>query len=266
MSRLSEFGKTARGLARNPLGIIALFIVLIYGFASLVVGLSGQLERMERFLIVCFLVTFPVMVLGVFAWLVCRHHTKLYAPSDFRADDSFLQVAERRAEFAAGLGAASARHTGDEPAEDEDALDAGMAASIATRTVTLETIRAAQRRHILWVDDRPWNNAYERHALSALGFRITISQSTEDALDKLRMGRFDVIISDMGRPPDDRAGYTLPEAVRDQGIRTPYLIYAGSRKPEHQREALKSGAQGTTNRPEELLEMVLESTGVGSTI
>jgi hypothetical protein len=28
------FGETAKSLARNPLGIVALFIVLVYGFAS----------------------------------------------------------------------------------------------------------------------------------------------------------------------------------------------------------------------------------------
>jgi hypothetical protein len=28
---VKSFGETAKGLARNPLGIIALFIVLVYG-------------------------------------------------------------------------------------------------------------------------------------------------------------------------------------------------------------------------------------------
>ena len=34
-------GKVATGLARNPLGIIALFIVLVYGFACLVTTFTG---------------------------------------------------------------------------------------------------------------------------------------------------------------------------------------------------------------------------------
>lgn len=33
-----SFGETAKSLARNPPGIIALFIVLVYGFASLVIS------------------------------------------------------------------------------------------------------------------------------------------------------------------------------------------------------------------------------------
>jgi len=44
----TSFAASARHLARNPLGIIALFIVLIYAFASLVVGFSNKLTAAER--------------------------------------------------------------------------------------------------------------------------------------------------------------------------------------------------------------------------
>lgn len=90
-SLIKEFGDTAKGLSKNPLGIIALFIVLIYGFASLVVGVSSQLQANERLPIVWFLVIFPCVVLGVFAWLVSNHHKKLYAPSDFKDESNFLE-------------------------------------------------------------------------------------------------------------------------------------------------------------------------------
>jgi lipopolysaccharide export LptBFGC system permease protein LptF len=63
---------------RNPLGIIALFIVLIYGFASLVLTFGANLQSEERLPIVWFLVLFPVLALVVFGWLVSRHHAKLY--------------------------------------------------------------------------------------------------------------------------------------------------------------------------------------------
>ena len=95
MSSLRDFGDAARGLAKNPLGIIALFIVLIYGFASLVVGFSSRLEASERKPIIWFLVVFPVIVIGVFGWLVSRHHQKLYAPKDFSSDESFVNMYDR---------------------------------------------------------------------------------------------------------------------------------------------------------------------------
>jgi hypothetical protein len=94
MSDLPSFGTTAKGLARNPLGIIALFIVLIYGFAALTLGFNSKLEAAERMPLVWFLVAFPVAVLVLFGWLVSAHHEKLYAPSDFRSDDVFLKRAQ----------------------------------------------------------------------------------------------------------------------------------------------------------------------------
>jgi len=96
MSTVKEFGDTATALSRNPLGIIALFIVLIYGFASIVVGASGNLKDEERYLIVIFMTIFPVIVLGVFSWLVACHHEKLYAPKDFSSDDGFHKSLSRR--------------------------------------------------------------------------------------------------------------------------------------------------------------------------
>jgi hypothetical protein len=90
---IDSFNKTARRLSRNPLGIIALFIVLVYGIAALVFGLSSQhLEAAHKTLLIWFLIIFPVIVLSVFAWLVSKHHTKLYSPSDFREDQAFLQI------------------------------------------------------------------------------------------------------------------------------------------------------------------------------
>ncbi len=93
MTSLDQFGKTASGLSKNPLGIIALFIVLIYGVAALVLGFTGNsLEPNQRWPLIWFLVLFPVIVLAVFTWLVSRHPTKLYSPSDFREETHFLQA------------------------------------------------------------------------------------------------------------------------------------------------------------------------------
>jgi tetratricopeptide (TPR) repeat protein len=88
-----DFGQTARHLARNPLGIIALFIVLVYGTAGLVFGLSGsQFDAQQKWALILFLVLFPVLVFFGFVWLVAKHSHRLYAPSDFRNDDSFVQL------------------------------------------------------------------------------------------------------------------------------------------------------------------------------
>ena len=110
---------------------------------------------------------------------------------------------------------------------------------------------------LLWVDDYPSNNRNERRALQALGMFVEAAISTEDALARIdQHGQYDVIISDMGRPPDARAGYTLLSALRERGDRTPYVIYASSREPEHFNEAVTNGAVGCTNVPSELVELV----------
>lgn len=147
----------------------------------------------------------------------------------------------------------------------------GLAGAVGQVTVdprevadALPSVRAQRRMEgsrVLWVDDRPNNNMYERQALEALGLRIDLSTSTEDALVKVGLKNYDLIISDMGRPPDNRAGYTLLAKLQDAGHSVPFIIYAGSRETKHVQEARQRGALGTTNRPQELLEMVTSALG-----
>lgn len=83
--------ESATKLSRNPLGIIALFILLIYGFATLLFGFVGNtFTEAQKWWFVIFLVIFPVLVLFVFAYLVINHHQKLYAPSDYRDEKNFF--------------------------------------------------------------------------------------------------------------------------------------------------------------------------------
>ncbi|MFN1621113.1 hypothetical protein [Vibrio rotiferianus] len=85
--------KEAKSLARNPLGIVALFISLIYGFASLLLSSAiDKLQALERWPLILFVVIFPFSVLYVFYKLVTNHHGKLYSPSDYKDDGSFLRT------------------------------------------------------------------------------------------------------------------------------------------------------------------------------
>jgi CheY-like chemotaxis protein len=118
---------------------------------------------------------------------------------------------------------------------------------------------AKSRLLVLWVDDRPDNNIAERESMAAYNIDFDLATSTGEALAKLRNQRFDAVVSDMGRPPDSQAGYTLLDAMRQGDDPTPYFIYAGSRAARHADEALRRGAQGTTNRSDELLHMLLQA-------
>ncbi len=77
---------------------------------------------------------------------------------------------------------------------------------------------------VLWVDDHPENNNFERQALEAFGLSFTFVLSTEEALKEISHTHFDAIISDMARPPDQLAGCTLFESLRIQGDKTPFHI------------------------------------------
>jgi CheY-like chemotaxis protein len=118
--------------------------------------------------------------------------------------------------------------------------------------------RRLSRATVLWVDDRPTNNLYERRALEALGLHIDLASDTEEAMGMLRRKKYDLVISDMGRPSSNRAGFELLKAIRDSGDDVPFVIYAGSNAPAHAVEARRRGAQGTTNDPSELFELVLD--------
>jgi len=95
----ADFEQTAVKLSQGPLGIIALFIVLIHGFASLVVGFAENLGEGNRSVLVWFVVLFPAFVFTVFAWLVGTRHQKLYPPTAFRNEDLFRELAYGHAAF-----------------------------------------------------------------------------------------------------------------------------------------------------------------------
>lgn len=87
-----DFIAKTKGLTRNPLGIIALFISLIYGFACLV--LSTSINNLkgpdERLPLIWFIILFPLLILAAFTFLVIKHHKKLYAPSDYKDEKNFI--------------------------------------------------------------------------------------------------------------------------------------------------------------------------------
>ncbi len=91
MSSDTSMYETAKSLARNPLGIIALFIVLVYAVASVVISLAKPDFYGNPFHpAVLFLAIFPLVVLIVFAYLVAKHHRNLYAPQDYKHEGHFF--------------------------------------------------------------------------------------------------------------------------------------------------------------------------------
>ena len=259
----SSFGQTAKGLARNPLGIIALFIVLVYGLAALMTAFSSHLTASERVPLIWFLIVFPVIVLAVFAWLVSKHSDKIspdnfLEPKDFADPHDFLKFQKQKMLAVASLTAAHNKSNAPISENDlQEIVDTVDTAKQPSRADAQET--NGWHNHVLWVDDRPENNTYERRAFEAVGLRFTLALSTNDALGFLKHNKHAAIISDMGRREGNREGYVLLDAIRHQGDQTPFFIYAGSNLPEHKREAAEHGGQGSTNNPQDLFQMVMNA-------
>jgi CheY-like chemotaxis protein len=242
----------AKGLARNPLGIIALFIVLVYGFASLVTSFAGSFTHEERLPLIYFLVLFPVMVLAVFAWLVSAHSGKLFAPADFKNEDNYVKM---QLSAVASLATAAAKN----PLLGGDSNIDRIVEVVQEASPSKSAQKDGWRNHILWVDDRPENNVYERQAFEAVGLKFSLALSTDSALAAMARQKFAAVISDMGRKEGPREGYVLLDAMRAGGNQTPLYFYASSNAPEHKKETREHGGQGCTNNAQELFHMVTKA-------
>jgi CheY-like chemotaxis protein len=114
-------------------------------------------------------------------------------------------------------------------------------------------------RKVLWVDDNPDNNIWERQALESYGVEFVLAQDTAEAVQQWQeKGPFTAIISDMGRAGDAQAGYTLLSIVKEASIQVPYFIYTAADLEESlSHNAKVRGAHGLTSDPDALVAMVV---------
>ena len=112
MNRDTSMYETAKSLARNPLGIIALFIVLVYAVASIVISLAKTEFYQNPFHpAVLFLAIFPLVVLVSFTYLVIKHHRNLYAPQDYKYEGHFFGDLKVPSVLGSGVGSVSTSDT-----------------------------------------------------------------------------------------------------------------------------------------------------------
>jgi CheY-like chemotaxis protein len=116
-------------------------------------------------------------------------------------------------------------------------------------------------RSVLWVDDNPANNELAMRALRKLLLDVVQVTSTEAALAALETRMFDLVISDMGRENDMRAGYDLLAQIRGKGLTVPFFIFSSDDRPDYRLEAKRQGAQLSTNDMLELIDGVVSTLG-----
>jgi PleD family two-component response regulator len=123
-----------------------------------------------------------------------------------------------------------------------------------------EHLKILKDAQIFWIDDCPDNNLNEWRMFFQLRTKIDIAKSTNEALEKLGEKKYDVIISDMARKEGDKevfdAGIQFLNKFRPKDTTTPVIFYIGIYKPE---KGMPAGAFGITNRPDELLHLVMDA-------
>lgn len=133
------------------------------------------------------------------------------------------------------------------------ALQAARSGSSGLRRAELvaSVLRGAR---ILWVDDHPENNAWERELLRSLGVVIVLVENTRSALACLETESFDVLISDIRRDDQSVDGINGATEIRHASPMLPIVFYVqdvtSDRPP--------APASGITNEPNELLHLLLD--------
>lgn len=119
---------------------------------------------------------------------------------------------------------------------------------------------------LLWVDDHPENNIYEKRFFETHRIAVHAVTSSSDAHRLLAMYDYTAVVSDMGRGEDRLAGLRLVEQMRDEGDDTPVIIYtlrpdgAEAQRAQEQLVA-EAGAQGVAVTPQEVRSVVLRAFG-----
>lgn len=114
---------------------------------------------------------------------------------------------------------------------------------------------AVEGAQILWVDDNPGNNIYERMVLKTMGINADVAVSTDEALLMLSMDDYDVVISDMERGGNHQAGLQLLHSMREHGLLAQVVFYIGG---ADEKQGTPPGAFGITCYPDDLLHYVLD--------
>ena len=143
-------------------------------------------------------------------------------------------------------------------AQEELPAVAGALQAARSRSTGLRRAEQVEKvlrgARLLWVDDHPENNAWERELFRSLGVVIVPVESTRSALACLQTETFDLVLSDIRRDDESTDGLEGATQIHAARPTVPILFYvqnlSGTRVPEP--------ASGITDEPNELLHLVLD--------
>ncbi len=101
----------------------------------------------------------------------------------------------------------------------------------------------AKRGRVLVVDDSITTRTMEKNILETNGYEVVVAVSGFDALDKLNVGRFDLMVSDVEMPGMDGFELTKKVRQREDTRDLPVIIVSSLSSDEHRRQGMDAGAQ-----------------------
>jgi PAS domain S-box-containing protein len=111
---------------------------------------------------------------------------------------------------------------------------------------------------ILLVDDEADSRDLLNFVLESCEAQVSTASSTAEALELIRLERFDVIVSDIGMPEED--GYSLIRKIRalsnEQGGNTQAIALTAYARAEDRVQALRSGFQMHIAKPVDSAELI----------
>lgn len=115
-----------------------------------------------------------------------------------------------------------------------------------------------KKRRILWVDDNPQNNAHEASLFTTLGAQVSQFHDNDSAIKIIAQSAssYHVIISDIARENQETDGIDLLDKIKHYRLNIPIIFYVTQLE---RGRALPNGAFGITNRPDELVHLVLDA-------
>lgn len=141
-------------------------------------------------------------------------------------------------------------------AETDSDLADGLKRLLSDRPILrrLQRVRdVVKGARVLWVDDHPEWNSWEISWLQAAGAHVQTVETTRSAMALIGSG-FDLAISDIAREGKDTAGVDALPALHSAAPETPVVFYIG----QPPTRGVPVGAFGITNRPDELLHLILD--------
>ena len=110
---------------------------------------------------------------------------------------------------------------------------------------------------ILWVDDYPFANANIHRFLNGFGVVIDNARDTKDALAAIEWASsaYEVVISDMNRDGNGRAGLDLIDGIRNLKSTKPVILFVANLNPDL---GVPAGARTITDDVGELIHHIFD--------